>query len=168
MRNRVNSELKKDTRDHNNNRVDKANDENEIWKIVSDLNKPKANDGIILMENGVKIVKEDEVAEIFNEFFITKIQKLKDNIDPNYVEDPISKLKAKFEGKKLHFALKTVTEEKVLKSIQGLKNKKSSGRDEVTQEQLKLGAEVLAIPLTRIINTSITEGVLPDLWKVGV
>ena len=120
----MNSELKKDTRDFNNNRVDRANDENEIWKIVSDLNKPKTNDGIILLENGVKIVKEDEVAEIFNDFFIKKIKKLKDNIDPNYVEDPLSKLKAKFEGRKLNFALRTVTEQKVLQSIQGLKNKK--------------------------------------------
>ena len=51
-----------------------------------------------------------------------------------------------------------MTEAKVLKTIHGLKNKESSGRDEVTQEQLKLGADVLAIPLTRIINNSITEG----------
>ena len=99
---------------------------------------------------------------------MSKIKNLKDNIDPNYVEDPIARLKSKFEGKKLHFSLKTVTEEKVLKTIQGLKNKKSSGRDEVTQEQLKLGAEVLAIPLTRIINKSIEEGIFPEIWKVGV
>ena len=38
----------------------------------------------------------------------------------------------------------------------------------MTQEQLKLGAEVLAIPLTRIINKSIEEGIFPEIWKVGV
>ena len=38
----------------------------------------------------------------------------------------------------------------------------------MTQEQLKLGANVLAIPLTRIINNSITEGKFPDIWKIGV
>ena len=37
-----------------------------------------------------------------------------------------------------------------LKTIKGMKNKKSSGRDEVTQEQMILGAEVLTVPLTRI------------------
>ena len=99
---------------------------------------------------------------------INKIQKLKDNIDPNYVEDPLTRLKAKMEGKNLHFSLKSVSEEKVLKTIKGLKYKKSSGRDEITQEQLKLGAEVLAIPLTRIINNSIAEGKFPEIWKVGV
>ena len=49
-----------------------------------------------------------------------------------------------------------------------MKNKKSSGRDEITQEQMKLGAEVLAIPLTRIINASITEGKFPEIWKCGI
>ena len=34
LRNKVNSELRKDIRKHNNNRVDRAKDENEIWKIV--------------------------------------------------------------------------------------------------------------------------------------
>ena len=76
------------------------------------------------MENNIKIVDEGKVAEIFNQFFVDKIQKLKDNIYPTYVEDPLGKLKAKLEGKKLHLSLKTVTEAKVLKTIQGLKNKK--------------------------------------------
>ena len=134
-------------RAHNNARVDNAKDENEIWKIVNEISNPRSGEGITIIENNVKIVDEGKVAEIFNQFFVSKIKNLKDNIDPNYVEDPIARLKSKFEGKKLHFSLKTVTEEKVLKTIQGLKNKKSSGRDEVTQEQLKLGAEVLAIPI---------------------
>ena len=55
-----------------------------------------------------------------------------------------------------------------LKTIKGMKNKKSSGRDEVTQEQMILGAEVLTVPLTRIINSSISEGKFPEAWKVGV
>ena len=38
----------------------------------------------------------------------------------------------------------------------------------MTQEQLKLGAEVLAIPLAQIINNSITEGKFPEIWKIGV
>ena len=49
-----------------------------------------------------------------------------------------------------------------------MKNKKSSGLDEITQEQLKMGADILVIPLTKIINASIAEGVFPDAWKQGV
>ena len=43
----------------------------------------------------------------------------------------------------------------VLKAIKQMKNKKSSSRDEITQEQMIMGAEVLAIPLTRIIDRGI-------------
>ena len=49
-----------------------------------------------------------------------------------------------------------------------MKSKKSAGYDEVTQEQLIMGAEVLAVPLTWIINTSITEGVFPEVLKEGI
>ena len=43
--------------------------------------------------------------------------------------------------------------------------KKSSGKDGVTQEYLLLGKDVIAIPLTRIINASISSGKFPDQWK---
>ena len=49
-----------------------------------------------------------------------------------------------------------------------MKNKKSSGKDEISHEQLIMGAEILAIPLTRIINASILEGKFPEDWKEGV
>ena len=68
------------------------------------------------------------------------------------------------QSKNLKFSLKTVTEEQVLNTIKQMKNKKSSGRDEITQEQMKLGLEVLA----RIINASVTEGKFPEIWKCGI
>ena len=40
--------------------------------------------------------------------------------------------------------------------------------NELTQEQLKSGADILAIPLTRIINASIEQGTFPESWKEGV
>ena len=42
----------------------------------------------------------------FQQFFVEKIIKLKDNIDPNYVEDPLIRLKEKLEPMKLSFSLK--------------------------------------------------------------
>jgi hypothetical protein len=46
-----------------------------------------------------------------------------------------------------------------------LKKKKSAGVDGINQEQLVLGTKVLVVPLTRIINSSITNGEFPDMWK---
>ena len=168
LRNRVNSQLKKDNLNFNSDRIKKAKDENEVWKIVKDVTSPRTNQNITLIENGVEITKEEEVAELFNEFFVEKISKLKQNIDNKYKEDPLQRLKAKMESKNLKFKLKPVTEKKVLKIIKSMKSKKSSGLDELTQAQMILGADILAIPLTRIINTSITEAKFPDMWKEGV
>ena len=70
-----------------------------------------------LKEEGEIITNETEIAEVFNEFFITEIQDLKGNIDPNGVEDPEEKLKEKLEGKDLHFSLESVNVEKVKKSF---------------------------------------------------
>ena len=63
--------------------------------------------------------------------------KLKENIDPNYVEDPLSRLKEKLEAKNLHFSLKTVTEARVLKTINGLKNIKDSKSISVAKKAIK-------------------------------
>ena len=54
----------------------------------------------------------------------------------------------------LHFELKEVEERQVLKILKKLKPKTSRGLDEISSEVLKLGAEVLCIPLTLIINIS--------------
>ena len=48
-----------------------------------------------------------------------------------------------------------------------LKPKKSYGIDGITAEVLKLGADVLVVPLTYIINISIVTGNYPTNWKIS-
>ena len=55
-------------------------------------------------------------------------------------------------SKNLNFSLRKVTEEKVKETIDKMKKKKSAGKDGISQESLLLGAEILTIPLTRIIT----------------
>ena len=69
------------------------------------------------------------------------------------------------EGRNIKFSLKQVTEQKVQKTMKSLKQKRSAGRDGLSQENLILGSEVLCIPLARIINTSIDTGIFPEDWK---
>ena len=49
-----------------------------------------------------------------------------------------------------------------------MRKKKSAGHDNISQECLLLGKNVLAAPLMRIINTSIQTGVVPEIWKDAV
>ena len=49
----------------------------------------------------------------------------------------------------------------------GLKNKTSFGLDGMSAKVLKAWADVLVVPLTRIVNTSFATGVFPKAWKTA-
>ena len=132
-------------------------DENEIWKIVKEVSSPNGEKKWTLEENGELIEEESKISKLFNNFFITKIQDIKANIDQTKVENPYTKLEEKMKQKKLKFSLSQVSAKTVEKAIKSLKMKRSAGADNLTQEQLKLGADELVIPLTEIINKSIAE-----------
>jgi hypothetical protein len=70
-----------------------------MWKVVKDITSSKSSSTISLVENGKKTEDEKEVAEVFNSFFVEKIQDLKNNIDQSKVEDPFIRLREKMEPK---------------------------------------------------------------------
>ena len=65
----------------------------------------------------------------------------------------------------MHFELREVEEKEVLKILKKLKPKTSQPLDGISSEILKMGAEVLCVPLTLIINISIISGFFPNEWK---
>ena len=56
----------------------------------------------------------------------------------------------------------------VNKLMKQMAKKKSKGKDGIPQDCLLLGAEVLAKPLSEIINASVESGIFPDLWKEAI
>ena len=135
---------------------------------VNDILKPCS-----LARNTMKIQMEDksiddtqELAECFNIFFKEKVENLASEIKKDPTINTFSQLNEKIKGSNLKFKLKTVKEEVVLEIIKSLKSKRSHGCDGISSEFLKLGAEVLVVPLTFIINYSILTGKFPPQWKV--
>ena len=106
-----------------------------------------------------------KVAEKFNIFFKEKIQKLAEGIKKKPNHEPFSKLREKMKKLNVTFQLKTVSEKGVLKILKSLKSKRSFGTDGINAEILKLGADMLVLPLTYIINSSILQGKYPTRWK---
>ena len=113
------------------------------------------NSTIKLMVDGVCIDDEAIVAETFNNYFIEKINDLKEGIDQSIKRDPNEKLAAKMKNNKSKFALKRISLNKLTKIMKKLKKKKSAGIDGLGQDQLILGSHILAAPLNVIINESI-------------
>ena len=65
------------------------------------------------------------------------------------------------------FTIKTVNVGVVHKILKDMKAKRSYGHDGITSEVLKLGADVLKVPLTYIVNTSIRNSEYPSYWKIA-
>ena len=61
----------------------------------------------------------------------------------------------------------TITESETLSIINKLKNKNSSGKDEISNKLLKSIKDEIAKPLTIIINQSLKTGVFPDALKIA-
>ena len=104
--NRVTNPIRKDTRQFNEERIDKAGDEKEIWKLMSEV-KPKEKKSMENLRGRGSYWKGRR--NIFNNFLIEKISLLKDGIDQKYVKEPLAKLRKKMEQKNIKFSL-TVTE----------------------------------------------------------
>ena len=66
------------------------------------------------------------------------------------------------------FTFKPVTTATTLKTIKSLGNNTSTAHDKICATAIKTGANILAGPITHIVNLSIRDSVFPAKWKIGV
>ena len=166
LRNKVTSMVRKEIVDYNNNRIEQASNERELWNVANEvLNPRKKAEWSIINKNGDTVIEDEDVSEAFNEFFINKVEELKKGIDVTKMEDPLARLKERLKKNTSTLEFKIVTRQQLLKHLKKLSKKKSSGIDGLSQENLLLGTENLAAPLTAIVNQSIAEGKFPTDWK---
>jgi hypothetical protein len=120
--------------------------------------------------NGETYNDPSRVASHFNNF-ITNIasnlvQKLSAAKNLNSVaSDTIKNFYRNKSQKEFH--LHQVSEEFVYKELYRLNINKSTGLDGIPAKFLKDGADVLKFPISYIVNSSITEGVVPDNIKIA-
>ena len=63
------------------------------------------------------------------------------------------------------FCMHHVNYNQVLHEIKSIQNDQSAGGDNIPINLIKLGADVIASPLTEIINSSIDRSIFPEQWK---
>ena len=131
--------------------------------IVNEVIKPKkVNEWNLNKEDGSTSSNHQEVADIFNSFFIKKVEDLKSSIDKDYTMDPLDKLSAQKKIEKT-FRIKPVTQQQLIKHMSKMKKKQSAGIDGLSQDKLVLGSKSLIYPLLQIINQSVREGAFPSI-----
>ena len=168
LRNKTISQIRRDTILYNGNKIAGAKNEGEVWRVVNDIVKPKSSVEIIITGPDGEVCDEQVVADIFNTYFVKKIEDLKEKIDPNQKKDPLEKVKLRVRNKNLNFSLQNVTTETVIKLMKKMAKKKSKGNDGIPQDCLLLGIEVVTDPLTKVVNASISGGIFPEVWKEAI
>ena len=137
-------------------------------------NKNKSQDCIKLQEGDRITSDPKQVADAFNNFFSsvtsgTGITEDFDNLCLNdiinhYCDHPsVKTIEENHQGKS--FSFNTVSDACVLKTLRNINPHKSTGYDMIPPKLLKLGASVLASPLTDLVNMFLRKGCFPSALK---
>ena len=137
-----------------------------LWRLISNtINKTNNKKQIIekLQVDSIEITRSDEIARAMGNYYSTiglkLYNKVPDSTKP--IESYINKIN---QNEKSLYLTPTTTAE-IEKLIMKLKNKPSSGHDQISNVMLKWLCPVVSGPLSIIFNKSLTEGVFPDIMK---
>ena len=143
-----------------------SNNLKKTWRTINEiLNRGKGKDNLPLTfktKQGDFITNEKEIANAFNDFFVNICNNTDNsqNVADNYSHYLKNKPKSKFN-------FKEITLDITLSIIDSLKPKTSCGIDEISNKTLKYLKNVIAAPLTIIINQMLNSGIFPDALKVS-
>ena len=136
------------------------------WRSINEilLKTKKAHDfPSYLMVDDEKIENSLEIAIKFNDFFVNIGPALSEKIkSPNKSFDSFLKKQIT-----CTFHFDTLTPNDVLKAIQKLKPKSSTGHDGISTKLLKRAGPTLSTVLALIINQSLFSGIFPDQLKIA-
>ena len=126
------------------------------WKEVKRLCGSHPNMGYVT--NHIHIEELDdcdnqELANTINQAFLEPLEEYR-------LERPLTKFPTAMASR-----LREVSELRVMKLLATLNPSKACGPDEIPNWLLKEYAELLAVPVSKIINSSFREQRLPKIWK---
>ena len=116
-------------------------------------------DGVLCSEASDK----KKIANGFNNFFGSAVVRFKRALGS--VSFKKRSLDQKVNRLIPNFKFEFVSESLIVKTLQGLKASKASGLDNISPRMMKDAAVVVAKPLTRIVNVSLSQGTVPSEWK---
>ena len=138
------------------------------WKTIDEtLNRGKSRTQFpneFTIDNK-SITDHKEIADQFNIFFANIGAKLSSGNDRHNEDKSFSDYLNNPTENRFNFSVINVSE--VLMIINKLKNKNSSGVDEISNKLLKSIGTELSKPLTIIINQCLLTGIFPDLLKIA-
>ena len=143
------------------------NDMKQTWTIIKTVMNKKNNTSpfpeFFIVDN-LKITDSNEIAEHFNRFFTNIGPELAAKIDMPPNKSYTHYLKKTFQHT---LTFEKVKKEDIIKIIENLKPKTSSGIDNISNKLLKLINYEIAEPLTCIVNQILETGIFPEKLKLA-
>ena len=136
-----------------------------MWRTINKvLNKDMQSTVLSNINEGGKVLTEDsDMLEALNRHFVSVGTNLAKKIISK-PDDDCLKYVVSVNNK---MTLNTINTKYVLDAIGRLKNGKASGPDKITIKLAKDAAKFIAYPIMCIFNSSITNGIFPDVWKTA-
>ena len=146
-----------------------ANDIKTLWKNLNNICNPKTNNSKSgpskIKINNSETCKSEDIANYFNEYFVNigadlsaRLPQCSSN-NNFYHFMPCSVSQSIF--------CEDISTDELFQTIAHLKNKKSSGPDNISTFILKQCSDILTSPLLHIFNSSLSEGEFPNQLKVA-
>ncbi len=163
-RNKVNNLGKTLKRKYYCSKIDDCkNDSAKLWKTLKEMlpnTKSGSTINSVVDKNGVQCTEPKEIANNFNEFFVSIGKKLAEKFTDDMSESCCSVSDVDY-----HFTFHEIDNEFVLKQLLSLDMKKATGLDGISAKLLKIGAHCISQSLTYILNMSLKSGIVPTEWK---
>ena len=151
-------------------------DNKTFWATVKHLfsNKIKSAENIVLSENGKLIKGEEEVTNIFNDFFVNIVPNLDIRTQHEFFnkthnsKDPIANAISKYENHPNIILIKrhtTVTEEKIEKLVTNLYIRKAVQSNDIPTKLVKERGYLFSKYIARSINRCIAEGTFINAFR---
>ena len=167
VRNRVSRELEKSKKQHYESYFDEMNTNiKKTWEGIRKIVNVKKSTKFSISHLNVKgkIVDDPvEIANNFNNFFVNVGPETEKTVPrvPNQTPNQFLKNRNQFD-----FIVAHISEEDIIDIIVALP-KKSIGPHSIPIQFLKIVADLVAIPLCRVINLSFNQGIFPDMLKIA-
>ena len=144
-----------------------------LWKVLKSIGLP-SNSGntakvCLKNENNTLLFKPKETCNVFNKFYENLAQSLVDKLPPAPNQFNLDTTKAYYESLNIVniFRLQEVDQASILKMLQQTNANKAPGIDKLPGIFIKDGANLLAAPITNLINLSISTSTFPDSFKIA-
>ena len=166
-RNRVTRELRKSKIEQNRKHFEQlSTNMKKTWEAIRKIVNVKKSTNFSISHlniNGKISTDPGEITNKFNDFFVNVGPNTEKGVPkvPNMTPDKFLRNRNQF-----NLIIAHISHEEVLRIIESLPHK-STGPASIPLKMLKVVADIIVIPLCRIINLSFSTGVFPDILKVA-